>query len=747
MTQYPIAVHPISPAVSAPGPLRITPFVEGTFTHDEEGSRQWSEAPDQIREWCKYEYQLPYGYCFESHPVVEASPNEPWRGVICAKNYVGRLRIKYRSVNDDAYVGYVELESTTAKINYRNQYRLMLNEIAEGATKIYELLMDSSEFAFTQYKLDTNASAQTVYQRFAFLRSLLDGEDFKSALTRILTQPMRMMRAVEEEIRPSSVRRVTSSIARQLAKGGVVCRWVNVQSREETSDTIENRFVKQVLKLFSDCVTEIGRHSNASDVLRKEADRLGEEITYWLSSSVMRETSDVSEIGIPSVAMQRRDGYRDVLKSWLMFDFSSSLQWDGGNDVYSAGNKDVAQLYEYWAFFKLLDIVGSEFQLEPKDVRDLLVPGKNGIDLMLKKGTTKIVQGVSGRLSGNRPLMVEFTYNKQFKAGAAGGSWTVDMIPDYTLTLWPADAKDKEFAVKNDLLVHVHFDAKYRIENYSQIFKASTDAEEMDTVRTYPRDTLLKMHAYNDAVKKTYGSYVLYPGEESTPPKRRYHEILPGVGAFVLRPDKKDEELDCVEIRKFIHDIRISLEDRMSQRERVAAYRGMVHSHEPVQSELRGILLPEKTYDGRPFIPAEQYCLIGFLRENDRRHDWRGWVEKNGYNLRFDAGRGEFILTPEVLNAEYILLHDDDIGSGVMYRIDKYAGLRIAKKEELLKRGYPGVPSRDHYLMVPIKILSDDDPMKNLVFDITKLGRKDTHVPFSVSIEDLVLKAYIENSL
>ena len=53
---------------------------------------------------------------------------------------------------------------------------------------------------------------------------------------------------------------------------------------------------------------------------------------------------------------------------------------------------------------------------------------------------------------------------------------------------------------------------------------------------TYQRGDLLKMHTYNDAVRQTAGSYVLYPGSDKETRMDKFHEIVPGVGAFVLKP-------------------------------------------------------------------------------------------------------------------------------------------------------------------------------------------------------------------
>jgi predicted component of viral defense system (DUF524 family) len=55
-----------------------------------------------------------------------------------------------------------------------------------------------------------------------------------------------------------------------------------------------------------------------------------------------------------SPALQRKSGYREILNAWLQYDLASKLIWKGGDDVYKAGKRDIAILYEYWLFFELV---------------------------------------------------------------------------------------------------------------------------------------------------------------------------------------------------------------------------------------------------------------------------------------------------------------------------------------------------------------------------------------------------------
>jgi hypothetical protein len=60
----------------------------------------------------------------------------------------------------------------------------------------------------------------------------------------------------------------------------------------------------------------------------------------------------------------------------------------------------------------------------------------------------------------------------------AGGSWTRRLHPDYTLTFWPEGLTEAE-AERRELLAHVHFDAKCRVEDIEELFGAD-DADDAD---------------------------------------------------------------------------------------------------------------------------------------------------------------------------------------------------------------------------------------------------------------------------
>ena len=68
------------------------------------------------------------------------------------------------------------------------------------------------------------------------------------------------------------------------------------------------------------------------------------------------------------------------------------------------------------------------------------------------------------------------------EAGNMNGSWTRGVQPDYTISIWPAEYSREE-AERNELMAHVHFDAKYRVDNIRELLGDTTDDE------AFERDT------------------------------------------------------------------------------------------------------------------------------------------------------------------------------------------------------------------------------------------------------------------
>ena len=84
------------------------------------------------------------------------------------------------------------------------------------------------------------------------------------------------------------------------------------------------------------------------------------------------------------------------------------------------------------------------------------------------------------------------------------------------------------------------------------------------------------MHTYNDALRHTIGSYVLYPGTNTNEAERlhKFHEIAPGVGAMVMKPGNDD----CIQtLKAFIHEVLEHQSDSFSQYRYMSDTRHQTH--------------------------------------------------------------------------------------------------------------------------------------------------------------------------
>ncbi len=184
------------------------------------------------------------------------------------------------------------------------------------------------------------------------------------------------------------------------------------------------------------------------------------------------------------------------------------------------------------------------------------------------------------------------------------------MRPDYTLSIWPEPFTARE-AEEQELMAHLHFDAKYKIEQLGSAFESEEEEDNQNNlalqsdVGKAKSTDIHKMHAYKDAIRRTEGAYILYPGSEKCNPLQ-YHELLPGVGAFPLRPGREKE--DIRQLSQFLYDVLENLCDRASRRE-MRSYYTYSAQHRPSEHRL-SILMPEISPDGeRTPLPDEHFVM------------------------------------------------------------------------------------------------------------------------------------------
>lgn len=334
-----------------------------------------------------------------------------------------------------------------------------------------------------------------------------------------------------------------------------------------------------------------------------EAMRLGAWLRETLDHSFFDEVGELQRIPFENPTLQSREGYRQILGWWVQLDSVGKIEWEGREEYYQAPDRSLDKLYEYWLYLEirrmlLASAVEGGMEAEAIELSDMggaeglrsLVkkePGENGeklrISLMQGKTTLACFRWSPDRPgrggTGKNAWRLHFYYNRRFTTShdpRRPGSYSSTFIPDFTLMAFPEPEgaasrmitreeamKQEETAEEGSLVCYWHFDAKYKFDevflksfqergeeadNEAKRQEEEKEKAEIKAEGRFKRADLFKMHAYNDAIRRTAGSYVLYPGEvcdecqngkkckKCNTPFRKFHEVMPGVGAFVVKP-------------------------------------------------------------------------------------------------------------------------------------------------------------------------------------------------------------------
>ena len=581
---------------------------------------------------------------------------DPARGQLEPGTHTGLIGLRLAGPCDgESARAWVEVQS--AKAGSLRHYVTMVEDIAERCA---ELLLQISSPAQAQFETTGEADARTLAQRFFFLEALLGRRSFQEAVERVVRSPHTRSAEVIVERRlsrggavlgPSELRQIASRRPRRGLPERHPLRLrlerlpeaVTSLEHSVSADIPENRFVKHALRSFVMALEDIaaglrrggqGGDGGGSEPVARRAEALAATLGEHLSHSLFRQLSEPTVLPLGSPVLQRREGYREILQAWIQIDLAARLVWRGGEEVFGAGKRDVAKLYEFWLCFRMVEVMGRVFRMAPQPGR-LIEPTADGLGLTLASGRALDWTGHYPR-DGAAALCVRFAFNRVFAGPGASaaadcahggvtdyhegraGAWTAPMRPDYTVTLWPAElgASGEAEAERRERIVHLHFDAKYRVQAVAasagsaaavlDLFRdtggtALPPAGETDEVaeaaglggagvdaieeqrqaeaagRRSKRDDLLKMHAYRDAIRRSEGAYVLYPGTR----ERRwaaYHELLPGIGAFPVCPGS-GRDMEAVE--DFLRQAAGLCVDRFSQLQRRRYWTGEIMAEAP----------------------------------------------------------------------------------------------------------------------------------------------------------------------
>lgn len=652
-----------------------------------------SVEPLQLLEESEYLYEvenLPEGSAVELDPVEIFSRDSASgaTGRIRTGRSVGRVVVVASA--SDGREARAAFEVRSRKLGYLDDFRWMLDGISSTAADV--LL---SEFAPAGVKLDIDWSdaPRSLYPRFALLRAAVSGQEFDGAVSSILRDPHSEYRESTQMVDPSLGVRGGPSLARELIRPGprtkvdpelglplesLPLRLIRTE-HVETHDTTPNQFARYALESWRNLADEVtsALETVDSDAARRgvrEAADLRRTIDLVLSAPLFAEVGELGALPSSNQVLQRRAGYRELFRLFLRTEAAAALEWGPDDEVFPAGSKDVATLYEYWTYLELARVIESlGFSV---DWSDLIEESESGLVLNLSQGR-KPVLVATGVVKG-RTLKAELFYNKTFNKGS--GSWTRSVRPDCSLRL------EFENSLSGDRDTWLHFDAKYRIRGLAEVV-GSDDQTVKASGGDVLTDDLFKMHTYRDAIERTVGSFVMYPGAHGDAGRglfERYHEILPGLGAFALRPTSgggaAEDQVDV--LRVFLSDVIDHMAARGTAIERAEFWTARSFA-EPGRA-----VTPTNVLE---LPPADTPVLVGYVKSEQHRL----WMEDEGlYNLRADDRAGSVDLSSDMLRANFLLAYSLSPPAGRLYRLSP--GIVIRTAPELAASGYPS-PRGDRY--------------------------------------------------
>jgi predicted component of viral defense system (DUF524 family) len=672
------------------------------------------------------------------------------RGRIQPRQYVGRIRIRV----DQPSTGrrcHADVEVRPTKLEAETEYRDMLRDIESVAT---DALLQGFAPAALNLVSEATASPDLLYQQFALLHAKLMSREFEDSMALILANPHRAWIEEHEEQHPGRPLRGSGHLNRALARSGPrvktfgrlsvdsVPRRVDRVRTESTVDSIPNRFVlyalarwRSVAQRLADTLGPLGNDPGPIRRGRDAAAELLARLDSYLGHPLFREVAPLRLFPMANQVLLKQAGYRDLFRTFALGEVGSRLALDlAVDDLFGASQRNVAALYEYWTFLQLADAVGAVCGHRRSTEAFQLT--KDGLSVGFRQGAASALRWHIER--AGREFDIALFFNRTFLVSAryaTDTSWSKAMRPDCSLHIQPRTRTPK-LASPDDLNLWLHFDAKYRVEYLHEQFDATSDldseaaaeAESIERVSRSKREDLLKMHAYRDAIRRSAGAYVLFPGNENVPPYREFEELLPGLGAFALRPATSPTESGRAAIETFISDVIDHAADRATQHERERFWRGQVR-------RTREASATALDFPDTEFPPRDALVLCGYIRGRPHLR----WIERTGlYNVRADGRRGALSVDSSELRGEWLLLYGGAVETTLWRRVD---GWFVHTRDDLLELGYPE-PRGTAYLCCAVAPVPDP-PVWARAVNVARLHPRDIppRRPFATSWANLLAAA------
>lgn len=484
-------------------------------------------------------------------------------GRVNFKSFAGIAKLTFYEAVEN-----IELEIISYKLNYEDDFKALLTEIAEYHSELILSLDQPTEVALGIDQMNESSAQVSILQ----LRRLMERNNLPLAIETILANPHKKMSQeviiddnshivnvdfFEITSNPSNLNWVRGGSLRRIFKG-LTPATLPEETFEYILDTHENQFVKFCLEELAVNIETLLNNiplkfSNSKKFLVESLDRIEE----YLNAPFFRNIGPFRRIS-NSMVMQKRNGYKEFYT--LLQEFEMGLKLESNISELDSVNGDlrpIHKLYEYWCYFSLLGILGNLCGDSVKS--NILIRTEKGYSLNLRE---KSNSQVSFRYNNSN---INLFYNRDFGKNVSEfweGSYDGGIYhPDFSIEI-----------ITNGKSHWIHFDAKYKLDYAKfQLMIKEGDGEGADSPSggdtslkngNYKRNDIYTAHAYRDAILGSRGVYILYPDniEQSSlfsrSPQNEYFCGFPSIGAIPLRPGKNEFNIRQQQsLKKFIENI------------------------------------------------------------------------------------------------------------------------------------------------------------------------------------------------
>ncbi|RNF30015.1 hypothetical protein NM04_14820 [Massilia aurea] len=508
-------------------------------------------------------------------------PQRRWREVDGKTLITGQIRLRSQAGVLDlspVFGGKLRAEVACRKLRYFEEFKELLDSLADKAA---ELLLSFDSPVSLTFESTQELAANEAALHF-LMRHVMAPSQLPASLEEVYANPHAQMReriehAPLDEIEEADPELVADGFDfSDVGRGGPLARLFNgytpnllpVRHSFESLDTPENRYAKAFLEHCSLLARRI-----ESSMLARRRQASAREARAWSTSlddtlhhAMWREVGPLTQIPANSQALLGKRGYKDLFRYDILLRMSLGLSWPQGaelSDGLMGDIRPVNQIYEYWCFFVLREIL-LDLCLETRGGNFLSVSA-DGLRVQLAKGVSSECRFEFTAASGHK-ARVSLFYNRRFTRpkmpkSSWEGSYTSSFDPDFSVRISPM----------TESVAHwLHFDAKYRLqrqqteelfESAEQEGAARGDYQE-EINRIHKQEDLYKMHTYRDGILGSRGAYVLFPGDGtggvSTNPKPNFFvrhpsahgggaaHIVPSVGTFAIAPAGDSAQRDAI---------------------------------------------------------------------------------------------------------------------------------------------------------------------------------------------------------